>query len=395
MRSKAWIVLAVIAVVSIVIAGTYLLSRPADSAQLVLSGNIEVVDVSLSFKIPGRLQARLVDEGELLSAGQLIAQLENADQSIAVAQAEANVALAQAVLAELEAGSRPQQISQAGAQVAQARAALIQLERGSREQEIAAARAEVERAEAGAEQARLARQLTEADFRRSSELYDYGVIPRQQFDSAQTAYDTSQRVVKAAEASVASALERLSLAREGPRAELIDQARAALGQAQANYELVAAGPRAETIEQAAARLRIAGEQLNQARQQLAYTELRSPIDGVVLSKAAEPGEYLNPGTPVLSAADLNRVWLRAYINETDLGRIKLGQAAEISTDTYPGRVYQGRVSYIASEAEFTPKQVQTFAERVKLVYLVKLELDNPAGELKPGMPADAVIQLPE
>jgi len=395
MRSRAWVIIAVLVIIAIVIAGVCVFRKPASTAKLTLSGNIEVTDVALSFKIPGRLASRLVDEGEPVKAQQLIAQLENADQSIAAAQAEANVELAEAVLAELEAGSRPQQISQAGAQVQQARSFLAQLESGSREQEIAAARAEVERAQAGAEQARLQLELSEADYRRSNQLYELGVIPRQQYDGAETAFKTNQRALNAAESGVATAQERLSLALEGPRTEQIDQARAALHQAQANFDLVAAGPRVETIEQARARVQIAREQQNQARQQLAYTELYSPIDGVVLSKAAEAGEYLNPGTPVVTAADLNHVWLRAYINETDLSRIKLGQPATITTDTYPDRQYEGHVSFISSEAEFTPKQVQTFTERVKLMYLVKIELDNPEGELKPGMPADAVIQVPE
>lgn len=395
MRLRVLLVVAVLVVAVVVVVSVLQFGSPEEPTTLRLSGNIEVTEAILSFKVPGRLQARLVEEGERVAAHQLIAQLENADQSIAVAQSEANLALAEAILAELEAGSRPEQISQAAAQVNQARAALDQLQSGSRQQEIATARAEVERAQAGAEQARLQHELARADYERSRLLFEYGVIPHQQFDAAQTAYETSGRALKAAEASVASADERLSLALEGPRAEQIEQAQAVLQQTQASYALIAAGPRVETIEQAKARLAIAQEQLNQARQQLAYTELFAPVGGVVLSKAAEPGEYLNPGSAVATVADLDRVWLRAFINETDLSRIQLGQPAEVSTDTYPDKTYSGRISYIADEAEFTPKQVQTYSERVKLVYLVKIELDNQHGELKPGMPADAVIRLSE
>ncbi len=97
------------------------------------------------------------------------------------------------------------------------------------------------------------------------------------------------------------------------------------------------------------------------------------------------------GTPVITVADLDNVWLRAYIDETDLGRVKVGQEAEVATDSYPGKTYRGRVSFIASEAEFTPKNVQTPKERVKLVYRVKVDIANPDRELKPGMPADATI----
>ncbi|MBW2122501.1 MAG: efflux RND transporter periplasmic adaptor subunit, partial [Deltaproteobacteria bacterium] len=114
---------------------------------------------------------------------------------------------------------------------------------------------------------------------------------------------------------------------------------------------------------------------------------------VVLSKNMERGEIALPGSSVLTLGDLKKVWLRAYINETDLGRVKVGQAAEVYTDTYPGKVYGGRISFISSKAEFTPKQIQTQEERVKLVYRIKIDIDNPRMELKSGMPADARIAM--
>jgi HlyD family secretion protein len=126
---------------------------------------------------------------------------------------------------------------------------------------------------------------------------------------------------------------------------------------------------------------------------LSYAVLKSPLAGVVLSKAAEPGEFLSAGAPVVTVADLAGVYLRAYVNETDLGRVKLGARVRVTTDTWPGRVYAGRVAFISSQAEFTPKNIQTNRERVKLVYRAKIELANPAMELKPGMPADADIAV--
>jgi HlyD family secretion protein len=111
----------------------------------------------------------------------------------------------------------------------------------------------------------------------------------------------------------------------------------------------------------------------------------------VLSKNIEPGEYVAPGTPVVTVGDLVNVWLRAYIDEADLGRVKVGQKARVTTDTYPGRVYPGTISFISAEAEFTPKNVQTAKQRVKLVYRIKIDIQNPKMELKAGMPADAQI----
>ncbi|MBZ5584582.1 MAG: efflux RND transporter periplasmic adaptor subunit, partial [Acidobacteriia bacterium] len=127
--------------------------------------------------------------------------------------------------------------------------------------------------------------------------------------------------------------------------------------------------------------------------QLADTVAVSPVDGVTLVKAADVGEVLAAGTTVVTVGDIDHPWLRAYVNESDLGKVKIGSKARITTDSYPGKVYNGRVSFIASEAEFTPKQIQTQEERVKLVYRIKIEVDNPHQELKSNMPADAEMVL--
>ena len=127
--------------------------------------------------------------------------------------------------------------------------------------------------------------------------------------------------------------------------------------------------------------------------ELADTIAYSPVDGVVLVKSADPGEVLGVGTTVLTVGDIDHPWLRGYINETVLGKVKVGSKARVTTDSYPGKTYDGTVSFIASEAEFTPKQIQTQEERVKLVYRIKIELDNSRHELKSNMPADAEIVL--
>jgi len=131
--------------------------------------------------------------------------------------------------------------------------------------------------------------------------------------------------------------------------------------------------------------------LELADTRLGFAELDSPINGFVLVKSAEQGEVIQTGATVFTAADLNDIWLTAYINETELGRVKLNQEANIKTDTYPRKIYKGRISFISQQAEFTPKQIQTSEERVKLVYRIKIKLENPNLELKPGMPADGYI----
>ena len=121
------------------------------------------------------------------------------------------------------------------------------------------------------------------------------------------------------------------------------------------------------------------------------TESVSPIDGVILVKAAEAGEVLAAGTTVVTVGDLDHPWLRGYINERDLGRVRLGSRVRLTNDSYPGKVYWGKLSFLSSQAEFTPKQIQTPEERVKLVYRVKVDVDNPSHELKSNMPVDAEI----
>ena len=149
--------------------------------------------------------------------------------------------------------------------------------------------------------------------------------------------------------------------------------------AEANYQV------------AQAKLRGAQQALELAEIRLNYADLRSPMDGFVTVKSADVGEVLQAGSPVFTIVDLNDVWLTAYVNETDLGRIKLNQPVNVKTDTYPDRTYRGRISFISQEAEFTPKQIQTTEERVKLVYRIKVDLANADLELKPGMPADGYI----
>lgn len=133
--------------------------------------------------------------------------------------------------------------------------------------------------------------------------------------------------------------------------------------------------------------------LGMARIVLGYTVLSAPFTGVILVRQAELGEVVVPGTPIVTLADIDHVWLRAYVNETDIARIRFGEAADVTTDSYPGKHYRGRISFIASQAEFTPKSVETHAERVTLVYRIRVDIYNPTHELVPGLPGDARIAL--
>jgi HlyD family secretion protein len=169
------------------------------------------------------------------------------------------------------------------------------------------------------------------------------------------------------------------------------RANATVERQQQIYNELLEGTRKEQIEVDRASLRQARRNLEVSRVRLSYATLAAPTNGVVLVRQAELGEVVSPGTPVVTIADLDHLWVRVYVPETDLGRIHWGQEVPVETDTYPGKRYCGRVSFISSEAEFTPKSVQTENERVTLVYRVKVDLDNPQHELKPGMPADVYV----
>lgn len=173
-----------------------------------------------------------------------------------------------------------------------------------------------------------------------------------------------------------------------------DQTYAAVRQSTAIYQRDQALQRAaeRQVDLAHANIQSAKESLKLAQIILGFTVLQAPFDGVITVRQAEIGEIMAPGTPVATLADLDHVWLRAYINEPDIGKVRLGQAAVVTTDTYPGKTYKGRVSFIASNAEFTPKSVETHAERVTLVYRIKIDIDNPSHELVPGTPADATLE---
>lgn len=371
------LVTAALATVGIV---SYLRTRPAQtSGQIRFSGNIEATDAEVSFRIPGRVSERLVSEGETVAAGQLVARLDASDLEKEVGLRRAEVRAAQAVLAEALAGSRPEEIAQTAAAVEGAKARLEALVNGSRPQEVAVAEAALVGARAEAER-------LETEAARQKRLFEGGFISAREDEASQTAYRVALQKVR-------EGAERRALVGEGPRVEEIRQARAGLAEATERHALVKKGPRREVIEQARARLAQAQEALALAETRLGYAAVVSPLAGVVLAENTDAGEYASPGTPVVTVGDLSNVWVRAYIQESELGRVKIGQPVRVTTDSFPGKTYEGRVSFLASQAEFTPKNVQTEKERVKLVYRIKVDLPNPALELKPGMPADGTILL--
>ncbi|CAH2032582.1 efflux RND transporter periplasmic adaptor subunit [Trichlorobacter ammonificans] len=302
-------------------------NRDKGKGVLKVTGTVETTTVALSFKVPGRLLQRLVDEGQTVRAGQEVARLEETELREEQRARSAQERAARAALQDLEAGSRREEIGQAEAALARLRAEAVR---------------------------------AAEDAVRMEKLIRQEVVAQRDLDTARAARDASAAAVREAE-------ERLRLLKAGPRPDAVQQARA-------------------TLESAAASRALADSRLADA-------VLATPVSGQVLTKHAEPGEMLAAGSPVLTVGKLDEVWIRAYIPETELGRIKLGQRATVTSDTWPGKSYSGTVSFIAQQAEFTPKNVQTETERVKLVYRIKITVPNLSLELKPGMPVDALIQI--
>lgn len=253
-----------------------------------------------------------------------------------------------AALDDRETAARLHQV-EAARQAAQAR--LDDLVQGYRPHEIAEARAQFEQARAN-----LANLEEEA--RRSETLFRGGATSQQRRDKDRTAAAVAAQELSAAR-------ERLKLLQAGYRPETINAARAQLGEAEAAVEAT--------------------------RVRLEDLQVKSPVEGVITRTHAEVGETLGAGRPVVTVTDLSEPWVRVYIPENQIGKVRLGAAAKITIDTFADREFDGRVSYVSSQAEFTPKNVQTQEERVKLVFAVNVVVDNRDGALKPGMPADVTI----
>jgi HlyD family secretion protein len=241
--------------------------------------------------------------------------------------------------------------------------------------------------------------LDDSDYRQQVTMAKAALeVQMRQLAAAEQNFAAANKTVESDEADLELAKLHFSRADELMRKnagtiEARDQASAVLKKANAAIERDQALERSagRQIELAKANVRNAEEALKLAEIVLGYTTLVAPFDGVITVRQAELGEIMVPGTPVVTLADLDHIWLRAYINETDIGKIRLDQSAVVKTDTYPAKSYKGRVSFISSSAEFTPKSVETHAERVTLVYRIKIDIDNPTHELVPGMPADAVL----
>ena len=372
-------------------AAYYLYARQAGSSasEIRTSGHVEVTEVDMSFRLPGHVAQLFVDEGSRVKQGDILAELDRETLKARLEQAQAQVRELETRQTSLELSIQLKEdvveadIKRAQAGKSAAFARYQSLKTGSREQEIAEAAAARDRAkyEWGNRQ---------RDAERMKELYEARIISASQYDAAITAAEAAKAAFDAAE-------EQYKLVKAGPRQELVREGQANL--AGSDAALVAAEAARREVARMKLDLKALQAQTDQARAQLIMAEedlrksrLYAPFDGFVTVKDVEEQEYVQAGTPVLTLAQLDEVWVKTYVPETQLGKVRLGQTGEVISDTFPGKRYSGRVTFISPEAEFTPKNVQTKEERVKLVYRIKVTLENPHQELKPGMPVDVILK---
>jgi HlyD family secretion protein len=300
---------------------------PRSLSELTLYGNVDIREVDLAFVTSERVKEILVQEGDRVKPGEVLARLHANKLRAAADAAQASVDAQHQVVRRLEAGSRPEEIRQA--------------------------RAQADAAEAKARSA----QIT---YERQLKLGKQKLAAPEDVDQARAAADAAKG-----------------------DAQAVDEA----------YALAVAGPRAEDIAQARAQLEALRADLTLAKERLADTILSAPAAGIVRERILQPGDMASPQNPVLTLALLNPLWVRTYVPEPDLGRIAPGMKAEVRTDSYPGKVYQGWVGFISPTAEFTPKNVETPDLRTRLVYQVRVFVCNPQDELRLGMPATVTIPL--
>jgi len=305
--------------------------------ELYYSGTIEATNSNLAFQVSGRVVNVAVREGHAVKTGQLLAELDPSELQSKKEQAAANLDRSIKMQDQL--------------------ATLLSIYKTT-------VPADVVRSEASATSAKDIMDDARKNYQRYEQLFKHGVVTEKERDAIKLNYDTAK--------------------------SRLDDAQAAMGQAKSNLKKIEVTQK--EFEAAISQAKQAKAALEQADIQLNYGRLLAPYSGIITSRNVEPGEVVTTGREVLTLADLSTVDLKIFVDETEIGKVKPGQDVEVKVDTFPNKVYKGKVTFISPEGEFTPKIIQTKKERVKLVYLVKVSIPNPDLELKTGMPADAWLR---
>ncbi len=413
-------VIPIIIILAAIAGGYWWYNRPSEAAlgsestALVGSGTIEAETVAVTAELGGRILEIKVAEGDEVTAGQILVELDKSDLLAREAQLEAAVATAKANLELVSAAARPEDVVAAQAKLAQAEVAqdgtklvwdqakALVDDPHELEARVNQGKAQVTEAEKSLEMARvnLKRAEIQAEAASRNQSNHAGLV---EYEAAQKRLEAAQIGVQMAEVALGGTqiqVEHLTRLRFMPLSLIVQanaaesaygQAEAAVLAAEANLNATKADPTPEDIAVAQAQVLEAESALSAVEVQLEKQTLTAPRAGLVSQKLVNAGELAAPGAMLLELSDIETVDLTVYIPETQIGEVKIGQQAEVHVDAYPNEVFEGVVTFIAHEAEFTPRNVQTQEERVNLVFAVKITLDNADHRLKPGMPADAEI----
>jgi multidrug resistance efflux pump len=348
-------------------------------AELQLPGTVETQEVRLSSRVGGRVRKVLVRESQVVEPGQEIVELEMPELDAQRSQLVAQRTAAEADLERLQNLARPEELAAARAAVAAAKARLDLMETGYREEEKLSAWKEVEGLQASLVSA-------QKDVAR-----EQAVLPKG--GTTQASYDAARARAESLQAQVSAATAKAKMMDKGYRPEEIAETSADLNRLQANLDLLEAGARQEDKDAAQAKIDGIVAQIAELDVKRAERTVIAPEMCVVEVLSVRPGDIVAPNQPVVRVLRADDLWIKAYISEVDLGRIRLGQQVEATIDTFPGQRFKGEVTYIASASEFTPRNVQTIDERRHQVFGFKVRVDDPQGVFKSGMAADVWLPM--
>ncbi len=390
------------------------------------SGFIEGEEVNVSTEVGGRVESLAVNEGERVTAGQELVRLDHSLLDAQMLQAQAALEVAKAQLAQVKAGARNEDVHQAETALAQAvvlrdgakrawdNAQLVRNNPQELDARLTAAEAQVDvltqqlevakhNVQAAIANAKAA-EVRKDSFGGRASVAPEARIAVNQWWAAEEAALTAQAALDSAQAALLGAQKNLEVlqdmrARPFSLNAQVDAAKwqyesavAAVDIAQARLDAVKAGASKEQVAVAEAMVKQAEAALAVLQVQMAKTTLKSPASGIIARRAIHAGEIAAPGAALLTIASLDPVKLTIYVPETQIGNLKPDDEISVQVDSFPNKVYKGKVVFIASQAEFTPRNVQTKSERVNMVFAVKVQIPNPSLELKPGMPADAILK---
>jgi multidrug resistance efflux pump len=337
------------------------------------SGLIEADEIRLGSRVGGRVSRVHVEEGQTVERGTVLVELEPFDLLERERELELSLAAREAEYRRFSAGFRDEEKAQAKAKLDQLQARLDLLHSGPRKQEIEAARGRLTVAEAE-------RKLANQTYERLAKLVLQNAATQQELDNVREA-------LEGASANVLVRQQELALLEAGTREEELREAAARVEESRQAWQLMEHGYRKEEIEQSQAARDAAQAALEAIRRQKEELSIKSPIDGAIEALELQPGDMVAPGAPVLSMLDLSHLWVRAYVPENRVS-MQVGQRVRLSVDSYPDERWDGTITFVARQAEFTPSNVQTPEERSKQVFRIKVAIEDQRNRLRPGMMAD-------